>query len=351
MAPGEVFGEEIREQPGALAGLLDDTREVAGAARALAARRPGLIRLVAHGSSDNAAAYGTYAFGLLAEMTALRDSVSLTVYFEAEVDLRGSAVVALSQSGRTPDVVAYVERARAAGALCIALTNEPDSDLARAAGVVVSLRAGPERAVAATKTYTNELAALALLAGHAAGRGREIEGALSRTVDLIAATVEEAEDPVREAADLLASQECGRMFVVGRGPELATARETALKVTEVARVAAEPLSATGLAHGPVAALDPTFPVWIIVTNDAALPAVLAAAGRARDAGAMVLACGDAAHLVQGASIRFAVPGAPMPLLAPLLSVVPGQLFAGSLAIARGLDPDHPPNLQKVTLAP
>src|SRR6185503_19080520 len=119
-------------------------------------------RLVGHGTSDNAASYGIYAFGLLPGWTALRDSISLAVYYGADVDVSDSVVIALSQSGRTPDVVAYVERARTRGALTVALTNEPDSDLDRAAEIVLSLAAGPERAVAATKTYVNELAGLAL---------------------------------------------------------------------------------------------------------------------------------------------------------------------------------------------
>src|SRR3990170_2399354 len=126
------------------------------------------------GSSDNAASYGVYAFGLLPRWTALRDSISLSVYYGAEIDLRGSCIVALSQSGETPDVLAYVERARARGALTIAITNDPDSALGEAAEAVLPLAAGPERSIAATKTYTAQVAALALLAGHAAGQGRAI---------------------------------------------------------------------------------------------------------------------------------------------------------------------------------
>jgi glucosamine--fructose-6-phosphate aminotransferase (isomerizing) len=142
----------------------------------------------------------------------------------------------------------------------------------------------------------------------------------------------------------------GRMYVVGRGLEYATARETALKLTETCRVAAEPLTATDLAHGPIAALDPLFPVWAIASRDEALPAVVDAVGRARAAGATVVASGSAASEIDGAAYRLPVPEAPEAVLAPLLSIVPGQLFAAALAQAKGLDADRPAGLTKVTLA-
>ena len=171
--PGVQFLAEIREQPAALRRLLEHRAEF----RDVAARAPaGLVRMVAHGSSDNAASYGVYAFGLLAGRTALRDSISLTVYYSAELDFADSTVIALSQSGRTPDVLEYVTRARRAGAFTVAVTNDERSALAEAADAVIPLSAGVEHAVAATKTYLNTLAALALFAaelgGRRGGRGR-----------------------------------------------------------------------------------------------------------------------------------------------------------------------------------
>jgi len=175
---GEVMLGEIGEQPVALLRLLEQRAELEAISSALARRAPAVVRLVGHGTSDNAASYGIYALGLLPGWTALRDSISLTVYYGASIDFGGSAVIALSQSGRTPDVVEYVTRARAGGALTIALTNEPESELGRAAELVLPLAAGPELAVAATKTYLNELAALALLAGGAVGRLHEVADGL-----------------------------------------------------------------------------------------------------------------------------------------------------------------------------
>jgi glutamine---fructose-6-phosphate transaminase (isomerizing) len=140
------------------------------------------------------------------------------------------------------------------------------------------------------------------------------------------------------------------MFVIGRGPEFATAREISLKLLETCRVAAEPLTATDLMHGPVAAIDGLFPVWTIASADASLPAVLEASARARQSGALLIASGTAAAKVAGAAHVLPVPEPPNPLLTPLLSVVPGQLLAWALAQAKGLDPDRPTGLSKVTIA-
>ncbi|HZO97608.1 MAG TPA: SIS domain-containing protein [Gaiellaceae bacterium] len=349
MTGGAAFLDEIRSQPAALRALVDGGEAVRSLGRRLAARPPRLVRLVAHGSSDNAASYGVYALGMLAGLTAMRDSISLTVYYRARVPFDGSVVLALSQSGRTPDVVAYVEEARARGALTVAITNDEGSDLAAAAELVLPLLAGPERAVAATKTFVNSLATLALLAAEAAGRGREV----AEAVRAAAAGVEEALPGLEALASELALPfaSVARMFVAARGVEYATAREVALKLTETCRVAAEPATATELAHGPVAALDRLFPVWLIASDDETLPAVKATASRVLATGAVLVASGCAAARIEGASHVLPTPAPPLPLLSPLLSVVPGQLTAWALARAKGLDPDRPEHLSKVTIAP
>jgi glucosamine--fructose-6-phosphate aminotransferase (isomerizing) len=343
-----LFLGEIREQPAALLSLLEYADEYRAAGRACAQRSPAAVRLVAHGSSDAAASYGVYALGLLAGLTAMRDSISLTVYYGAELDFSSSVVLGLSQSGRTPDVVAYVERARARGALTIGLTNDPSSALARAAELTLPLAAGEERSVAASKTFLNQLAALALLAGAAAGREREVEDGIRATAELLAEAIPELEAAVGSPATAFAY--VGRMYVIGRGVEFGTAREIALKLTETCRVAAEPLTSTDLSHGPIAALDAMFPVWTIASHDESLPALIEAAARVRAAGATLVVSGSAASEVEGAAWRLPVPEPPLPVLSPVLSVVPGQLFAEALAQAKGLDPDRPERLTKITLA-
>jgi glucosamine--fructose-6-phosphate aminotransferase (isomerizing) len=345
---GARFLEEIREQPSALLRLLDAEAAFTRVAAEIAERGSTTIRMVGHGSSDNAASYGVYAFGLLPGWTALRDSISLTVYYGAQLDFTGSTVLALSQSGRTPDVVEHVRLARGRGAFTVAITNDVESELASAADAVLPLGAGTERAVAATKTYSNQVAALGLLAASAAGQGAEFAAGLRSLAAEANRLIETTNAGITSIAVPFAY--AGRMFVVGRGVEFATAREIALKLLETCRVAAEPLTATDLAHGPVAALDPLFPVWVIAADDATLPAVLGAVERARGAGATIVASGSAAEAIPGADYVLPTPAPPLPLLAPLLSVIPGQLFAWALARARGLDPDEPRGLTKVTLA-
>jgi len=345
---GSDFLNEIHEQPDALRALLEHESAYARVATAARERGATTIRMVGHGSSDNAASYGVYAFGLLPRWTALRDSITLTAYYDAQLDMTGSTVIALSQSGRTPDVIDYVGRARAAGAFTVALTNDIASHLAGAAEEVLPLAAGPERSVAASKTYLNQIAALGLFAAYAATEGRRFATGIRETADLLESALPALEEQARRIALPFAS--VGRMFVVGRGIEFATAREIALKLLETCRVAAEPLTATALAHGPVAALDPLFPVWTVASDDETLPAVVEAAERVREAGATLVASGNAAEALSGAAYSLPVPRPPAPLLSPLLSVVPGQLFACALARARGLDADHPVGLSKVTLA-
>lgn len=347
-ARGATFLAEIREQPSALLRLVAHADTYEEVARAAIERAPHIVRLVGHGSSDNAASYGVYAFGIQPGWTALRDSISLSVYYGANLDMASSVVVALSQSGRTPDVVAYVARARERGALTVAVTNDPASELALASEATLPLAAGPENAVAASKTYMNQIAALSLLAASIAGRREEAVEGIEAVALMMSDALPEFERAVAGVANAFAY--VGRMYVIGRGIEFATVRELALKLTETCRIAAEPLTSTDLAHGPIAALDPLFPVWTIASRDKGLPTVVDAAKRARAAGATLVASGNAAAEIEGAAYVVPVPDAPTPLLSPLLSIVPGQLFAAALANARGLDSDHPEGLTKVTLA-
>jgi len=345
---GARFLEEIREQPAALRRLLGHDAEIARIAATMRDRDARLVRFVGHGSSDNAASYGVYALGLLPRWTAMRDSITLTVHYGTPLDMAGSTVIGLSQSGRTPDVLDYVRGARDAGAFTVAVTNDPSSELSAVADATIPLAAEPELAVAATKTYLNTLASLALLAGHVAGRGRELAAGIRGAADLLEAALPGLERSTAKLA--LPFAYTGRMFVIGRGVEFATAREIALKLLETCRIAAEPLTTTDLAHGPIAALDPFFPVWAIASDDGTLPTVQEAATRTREMGASLVASGTAAERIKGAAFTVPVPLPEPALLSPLLSVVPGQLFASALARARGLDPDAPHGLAKVTLA-
>jgi glucosamine--fructose-6-phosphate aminotransferase (isomerizing) len=345
----DVLLAEIREQPA----VLDRLRGEQGAAvaelgRRLAAEPPRVVRMAGHGTSDNAATFAVYAGALIANWTAMRDSISLAVYHGLERDARGDLAIGLSQSGETPDVVRWLQAMRTGGALTVAVTNDPGSTLAADADVVLALGAGEERSVAATKTYTAQLAILARLAAHGAGQGRAFDEALGVTAERATGVIAELEPRMAEAAASVAA--ATSTFVVGRGLEYATAREVALKLTELCQIAAVALTTTDLAHGPVAAVDPGVPVWVSLADDPVLPAALEAVSRVKAAGAPLLAAGPAAASVRDADRVFAVPPAGHAVLGPLLSVLPGQLFARALAEAKGLDPGAPRNLRKVTSA-
>ncbi len=347
MTGAELLLAEIRAQPAAWRDLADDHEAIARLGHELAGDPPPLVRLAAHGTSDHAAGYATYALRLLCDWTVVQDSMSAVIYYGARAARAGELAIGISQSGGTPDVTTWLQAAGEAGARTAAVTNAADSALGRVADAVLPVRAGEERSVAATKTYTCTLAALALLGAHAAGRGPAMAAALREAADAADAVLGELEATAAGLAT--AHPEVDRLYVIGRGLELATASEIALKLTEVAYVAARALTATSLAHGPIAALDAGFGVWAIADDDATLAAVTEAVGRVRATGAPTVGVGPAAGKLE-ADIRIATPAISEPLLNPLLAVLPGQLYARALAIAKGLDPGAPRHLRKVTVA-
>ncbi len=341
--------EEIEEQPAVIERLLDAGREsIEGIADAVAARIASraidLVVLAARGTSDHAAIYAQYRFGVDLELPVALAAPSLRSLYGAEPRLDRALVIGISQSGRSPDVVAVVAGARAQGAATIAITNEPASDLAAAAEHVVDLDAGEERAVAATKTYTASLTAIAMLIAALAPRlDRETNGpALAG----LPAAMSQALTPERRAqavdlAQRLAASD--RIIVVGRGFEYATARELALKLKELARVSADPYSSADFLHGPLALVQAGLPVIVLAPSGRAVPDADALIGRLRELGAAPLVVSDRA----GAAV--ALPEGIPDALMPIVSIVPGQLLAMNTAIARGIDPDSPRWISKVTL--
>lgn len=348
MTPSDVLRDEIRAQPQVWRDALEREQATAATAAALAAARPTLVRIAGHGTSDHAAIYASYVLRLLCGWTVVRDSISLPLYYGVPAARPGELAIGISQSGETPDVVAWLTAARAAGAITLAVTNGEQSSLAAVADHVLPVGAGPEHSIAATKTYTGTLAAFALLAAHVGGRTTSVTRALAAAADAADAALPQLERAVEPVAAAL--EPAQRMYLLARGLELATAYEISLKLTEVCYLGAKAMSATAMAHGPVAALDETLPVWLVAAPDETLAAVREAARRAHEAGAPVVASGAAAGELDGAAHVLATPPAADPILSPLLSVLPGQLFAVALAHAKGIDPGTPRNLRKVTSA-
>jgi len=333
---------EILEQPAVVDALLE--RERAGIERLAAEvrrRRPRYAVIAARGSSDNVARYAQHLLGRLAGLPVVLATPSLHTLYDAPPRLVDALVIGISQSGASPDVVSVVADGARQGAMTAAITNDPASPLAAAAAHVIDLGAGEERSVAATKTYTASLAAVAWLAAAAAGdRAREAELATlpGSIADQLARTGDAA-----GALDAVAGWE--RLTVVGRGVHYATAFEAALKLRELSGVVAEPFSPADLLHGPIAAVGRDQPLLAIAPaglTEASMRELVAAA-RAR--GAPVAAIGHDPALGDPFLEMVDVPE----WLGPVVAIVPAQLLAVGLAERRGVDVDAPFGLRKITL--
>ena len=333
---------EIRDQPRAIAAALDHNAAAIERFAADLRRRGPLDQVVvaARGTSDNAARYAQYLLGARLGVPVALAAPSLTTMYDAPVVPRGARalVVAISQSGRSPDVVGVLGSARAAGVPTLAITNDAGSPLAAAADAVLELAVGPERSVAATKTYTASLALVAALVA-ALGRDDEAAAALAGAPALVERTVEAA----FAAVPVLDEHRHSRHVVtVGRGFNYATALEVALKLRELTGIVAEGFSPPDLLHGPIAAAGPGTPAIVVAPSGRVRDSVLSAAAALAARGAATIAVDD-------------TPGADLPLpsgvpewLTPLLAVLPGQVLALRWTELGGHPVDAPPGLTKVT---
>jgi glutamine---fructose-6-phosphate transaminase (isomerizing) len=335
-----LLERELREQPAALARLLERQGEHADKLAALLRRRDVRYLLIAsRGSSANAARYAQYLLGRASRVPVAFATPSLYTLYEQPPRLKGALVVGISQSGESPDVKAVVDEARRQGRPTIALTNKPGSPLALAAEAVLPLEAGDERSVAATKTYLNSLGAIALLFA-ASTRDKQAR----RELELIPAQVEaQLEQSLLDVANVDRYRSIEGGTVVGRGINYGSAFEIALKIRELSGLLFEAWSAADLMHGPVAAIAPGWPVIAVAPRGPALESMQAVIDGLAARGANLFVIGEA----EDAALRL-VPSVPE-WLSPLVTVIPGQLVALRLAELRGGDVDHPHGLQKVTL--
>jgi glucosamine--fructose-6-phosphate aminotransferase (isomerizing) len=341
---------EIAEQPEALRRTFEALLPQVGELQALA-RDSRQVLFIARGSSDNAAVYGQYLCSARAGRLASLAAPSLATVYAARLDLHGVLAVAVSQSGATEEIVTTLDWSRACGARTVAITNQPGSALTEVADVSLVTQAGDEQAVPATKTYTTQLAAMAVLAaavsgspGGSGGGGIDV-GALGRVPDAVAGMLE-----VAPAAEELAERLVGvdTLVVSGRGFAYSTALELALKLKEACYLTAVGLSYADLVHGPIAIVDADTPALLVAAGDGPMvPEMTGLARRIAATGAPVYGIGGDPGFA--AACRAALPGPALPEhLAPLALVVPGQLLAEALARARGIDPDAPRGLRKVT---
>ena len=343
---GEHLAREIGEQPAVLAGLLEAERaRVEGIVAALRGRRDiAFVLIAARGTSDNAARYAQYLFGARGRLPVALATPALFTLYGAPPDLRRALVVGISQSGESHDILAVLEEGRRQGAPTLALTNFPDSPLGAAAEFVLPLHAGVERSVAATKTYSAQLMALAMLS--AALRGEEGDW---RELASAPAAVEAAltlDGEIRDRAERY--RYVDRLITGGRGYCYGTAFETALKLKETSYLLAEPYSPPDFLHGPVAIIDDGFPALLIAPSGATFDDMLDFARLLHARSAETIAVSDRDEVLRLARTPLRLPVAVPEWLAPLTAIVPGQLLALHLARAKGFDPDRPRGLSKVT---
>ena len=339
---------EIAEQPHVLARVVARESKAAGRiGEELRRRGVSFAVLAARGSSDHAAVVGKYLVEWAAGVPVALAAPSIATLYRTRLALSGGAVIGVSQSGRSPDVVEYLRMARRAGAVTIAVTNDARSPLAQAADETLLCHARKERSVAATKTFTAQVAALATLAGAWAGgrRGAVLLDGLRRAPALLRRTVASRE-PARALARHLAAAE--RCVVLARGFAYPAALEAALKLKESAALAAEGASAADYLHGPVAAAGPGLAALLMAPRGPGLASVRTIGAKLRAAGAEILVVSADAALKRSAAYSCdAAAGWIEPLSALPLAVV-GQMTAYELALLKGLDPDKPAGLRKVT---
>ena len=341
--------QEIHQQPEVLGRVLaNEQGTIEALAAAVRQHEVDHVVISARGTSDNAGRYAQYVLGSLNGLVVALATPSLFSIYRRPVTFGRTLVLGISQSGKSPDIVSVVAEARRQGVLTAALTNFSDSDLARQADFVINLNAGVEEAVAATKTYTAELLAIALLSAALADKGAvkdEMRTQLRQVPEAVSTTLT-MNERIQQIAPRYRYMD--RCVIIGRGYNYATAFELALKLKELTYTDAEPYSSADFLHGPVAVIEGGFPVIVIAPAGEMLPHIRSFVGQMRELGAEIIVISDDEETLAQAHIPLALPR-PLPeWLSPLTAIVPGQLLSLHVAHARFHDVDAPRGLKKVT---
>ena len=337
--------KEIHEQPQVLDTILkrgyDDILNLADRMRADQIQQ---VVIAARGTSDNAGIYAKYLLGMVNGLVVSLATPSVFTIYKQPPRLEGTLVLGISQSGKSPDIVAVLAEARRQGAVTAAITNVTDSDLARQADYVMGLYAGEERSVAATKTYTGELVAIALLSA-CLKDDPQMLAELRNIPEYVGSTLAINTRVVEIVQRFRYMREC---VVIGRGYNYATAFEIALKLKELTYTIVEPYSSADFLHGPLALIEHGFPVLTIAPSGIMLPELKEFIATLQGREAEVIAISDEVEVLEMAHIPLALPVKVTEWLSPITAIIPGQLLAMHLADIRNYDPDKPRGLSKVT---
>lgn len=337
---------EIFEQSKRLDGLLHNQREtVKKIAAAIRQRDIRYVFLAARGTSDNAGRYANYLWGAQNKLPLALATPSLFTYYNRPPELDGALVVCVSQSGQSPDIISVIEEGRRQGCLTLSITNAPDLPLAHGSDLVLDIQAGDEKAVAATKTYTTELMAIAMLSAALAddkNNWRELEKVSGW-----------AEKVLKQ--DVLISRLVERYrymhqcVVLGRGFNYCTAFEWALKLKELTYTVAEPYSSADFQHGPIAVVEGGFPVLAVAPQGKVFASMLEMLGGLRgDQQAELVIISDAKDALALAQSPIQLPDGIPEWLTPIISIIPAQLFVYHLTQAKKINPEKPRSIRKVT---
>lgn len=344
MKPMSIYEQEIRSQPEIIARLLETQADWVGDVSTKLRGRFERVLVAARGSSDNAARYAQYLFGVQNQLVVSLAAPSLYTVYDQQLHMERTLVMGISQSGQSPDVVEVVAAGRRQGCPTLAITNDPASPLAQAAEYTIELRAGVEAALPASKTYTTALAVVALFSATLTGQAdaltglHQVPGWMQDSIDKLAG--------VGDAMGMYGTMT--RCVVVGRGLNLATAHETALKVREVTGIIAEPYSAADFRHGPMAVVGKGYPVIMIAPQGAVFEDVSRLCQELRSLEATLSIISDDSGLLTRADLPLPIASGVPELFSPFSSIVAGQLLSLALAQSRGLDPDRPEGIRKIT---
>lgn len=335
---------EIAEQPAALERTIKrEAKRVARFAAKVKERGIRLIVLVARGSSDNAALFGRYVLEITTGIPVSFAAPSVHTLYHAKLDLRDALVVGISQSGEGVDINLVLENAKQCGATTLAITNEGESSMAKLTDETFLIHAGRERSVAATKTYTGQLLMFHLLARALSDVARKDE--IERIPEFAEAAL-----GLRPKIEAMVGRYAfmNHCVVVGRGLNYANAYEFAIKLMETCYVVAERFSSADFQHGPIAMVEPSFPVFLFAPPGPTLEGMKEMLERLKTLGAETVVISSESAALKAATHGLKIPRRIAETLSPIPYVVPAQLFAALLAAAKGINPDQPRSLSKVT---
>ena len=337
--------QEIHQQPAVIERLVSEPQAgIAALAEEITARNLRRLFIAARGTSDNAGRYAKYILGAFNGMDVSLATPSLFTVYNQPPNLSDSLVLGISQSGKSPDIVSVLQEGHRQGALTVAITNTPDSDLGNAAQVVLDLQAGEEVSLAATKTYTAQLTTLALLS--AALSGSDVSQQELQALPEKLASLFNGEEAVRTLVERYRYMD--HCVVIGRGFNYASAFEFSLKLKELTYSIAEPYSSADFLHGPVALIDRGFPVFVIAPSGKMGPQMMDLVQEVQKRQAEVVIISDHPTILGMADQKLVLPAGIPEWLSPIAAIIPGQLFAMYLAHTRGFEVDQPRGLNKVT---